>query len=284
MNFGGSPEVCFLGRSNVGKSSLLNALLRKEIAHASARPGRTRMMNAFAVGGIGSPEEVPKGTEEKGLVIMDMPGYGHGAHAEWGKQITKYLDKRRQLKRAFLLVDAEHEIKASDRQIIRMLQELQVPFQVVLSKVDRILFSKNGKKFPSGEVLQKRLERVHETALKVKELVMPSAEDEGKGVGEVIAICSQNPVDGKPVGIDQLRFAVLRAAGLELQQKSIDSSVVVDETVPYEGDGIHMPALRKAERVVDEDIVPFDAIPELYAPESGESEPLERKGRSPKDS
>jgi GTP-binding protein len=282
MDFGGSPEVCFLGRSNVGKSSLLNALLKKEIAHASARRGRTRMMNAFAVGGIGGPEEVPSGTEEKGLVVMDMPGYGHGAHAEWGKEIMKYLDKRKQLKRAFVLIDAEHEFKASDEKTIRMLQELQVPFQVVLSKVDRILFGKNGKKFPSGELLQKKLGRVHETALKAKGLVMPSAEDEGRGIGEVIAVCSQNPIDGKPIGIDQLRFAVLRAAGLELQQKSTGSRVVVDETVPYEGDVVHMPALRKAERVLDEDIVPFEEIPELYTPESGESERVEQQGKPSK--
>lgn len=82
------PEVAFLGRSNVGKSSLLNAVMGKEICWTSSRPGRTREMNAFGIGGT-------KGGESK-VVLLDMPGYGKASRAEWGVEIMKYLQGRRQ--------------------------------------------------------------------------------------------------------------------------------------------------------------------------------------------
>ncbi len=84
------PEVAFLGRSNVGKSSLLNALMGKNICHTSSKPGRTRSMNFFAVGGedgYGNPGR---------LAVLDMPGYGKGSREEWGTEIMKYLVGRKQ--------------------------------------------------------------------------------------------------------------------------------------------------------------------------------------------
>ena len=84
------PEVAFLGRSNVGKSSLLNALMGQNICHTSSKPGRTRSMNVFAVGGDdgrGSPGKV---------AVLDMPGYGKGSREEWGTEIMKYLVGRKQ--------------------------------------------------------------------------------------------------------------------------------------------------------------------------------------------
>ena len=84
------PEVAFLGRSNVGKSSLLNNLMGRKICHTSSKPGRTRSMNFFAVGGedgMGNPGKV---------VLLDMPGYGKGSREEWGEEIMKYLVGRKQ--------------------------------------------------------------------------------------------------------------------------------------------------------------------------------------------
>ncbi len=84
------PEVAFLGRSNVGKSSLLNSLMGRNICHTSSKAGRTRTMNFFAVGGADQAGNPGK------LVVLDMPGYGHGSREEWGLEIMKYLVGRKQ--------------------------------------------------------------------------------------------------------------------------------------------------------------------------------------------
>ena len=84
------PEVAFFGRSNVGKSSLLNALMGRKLCHTSSRPGRTRSMNFFAVGGEDHVGNLGR------LALLDMPGYGKGSHEEWGTEIMKYLAGRRQ--------------------------------------------------------------------------------------------------------------------------------------------------------------------------------------------
>ena len=90
MDKSAMPEVAFLGRSNVGKSSLLNALMGQKICHTSSKPGRTRSMNVFAVGG-----EDGHGNPGK-LAVLDMPGYGQGSQEEWGPEIMKYLVRRKQ--------------------------------------------------------------------------------------------------------------------------------------------------------------------------------------------
>jgi GTP-binding protein len=123
-------EVCFAGRSNVGKSSLINALTgRKTLARASNTPGRTQEINFFALGA------------ERFLV--DLPGYGYAEApvaivAKWQALLRSYLGGRQTLRRAFVLIDMRHGIKAVDEEILSLLDKSAVTFQVVLTKADKV--------------------------------------------------------------------------------------------------------------------------------------------------
>lgn len=125
-----SCEIAFAGRSNVGKSSLLNALTgRRALARTSNTPGRTRELNYFQVG--------------PSLHLVDMPGYGYARAqkslvAAWQKLIKEYLRGRPTLRRVFVLVDSRHGIKSNDAEIMDLLDEAAVIYQVVLTKADKI--------------------------------------------------------------------------------------------------------------------------------------------------
>ncbi len=124
------PEVAFAGRSNVGKSSLLNAFLAQgQLARTSNTPGRTREINYFRLGDA--------------MHIVDMPGYGYARASKslvegWNRLIQDYLRGRPQLGRVFLLIDSRHGVKPNDAQIMTLMDKAAVSYQIVLTKIDKL--------------------------------------------------------------------------------------------------------------------------------------------------
>lgn len=136
---GGAPEIAFLGRSNVGKSSLINALLGSKQAHTSSTPGRTRAINFFAL--YEGTESKPK--PHPTLVFADLPGYGYAKisksiSADWPRFINPYLAERPQLALCICLVDTNIPPQASDTQLITFLKQAQRPYLVVGTKSDKL--------------------------------------------------------------------------------------------------------------------------------------------------
>lgn len=125
----GLPEYAFIGRSNVGKSSLINMLTnRKSLAKTSGTPGKTQLINHFKI--------------DDSWYVVDLPGYGYakvskGHRKEFQELITSYLAKRKTLVTVFLLIDARHEPQKIDLEFMRWLGEAQVPFCLVFTKIDK---------------------------------------------------------------------------------------------------------------------------------------------------
>lgn len=124
------PEVAFAGRSNVGKSSLVNALTgRKTLARTSNTPGRTQQLNFFNLGNR--------------LKLVDMPGYGYAKESKdkveaWNDMVRRFLRGRVTLRRALVLIDSRHGLKPNDHEIMEMLDRTAVPYVVVLTKADKV--------------------------------------------------------------------------------------------------------------------------------------------------
>lgn len=132
----GPPEFAFLGRSNVGKSSLINSLLQQRLAHVSSSPGRTRSINFIGI-------YLKPGQPDPAFLLVDFPGYGYARisreiSAEWPKFIEPYLKKRETLALSIVLIDVNVPPQDSDRQLIGFLQSIGREFLVVATKSDKL--------------------------------------------------------------------------------------------------------------------------------------------------
>jgi GTP-binding protein len=169
-------EVAFAGRSNVGKSSLLNALTgRNSLARTSAEPGRTRQLNFFDLGGR--------------LTLVDMPGYGYARaskdiKADWQGMMFAYLRGRPNLVRVMLLLDARIEVKPADHEVMKLLDRAAVTFQIVLTKADGLKPPALAKKQTEARALA----RAHAAAF--PDIATTSAE-KGEGVPELRAVLAR---------------------------------------------------------------------------------------------
>ena len=166
-------EVCFAGRSNVGKSSLINALTgRKALARTSNTPGRTQEINFF--------------TLLETHYLVDLPGYGFAEAPlpvveKWQRLLKSYLSGRQTLRRAFVLIDARHGIKKVDQDILDLLDRSAVTFQVVLTKCDKLKSGQHEK------LLSQVSEALSKHPAAYPELVMTSSE-KGDGIAHLRAI------------------------------------------------------------------------------------------------
>jgi len=174
------PEIAFAGRSNVGKSSLINALFNnKSIAKTSNTPGRTQALNFFLVGNA--------------FHFVDMPGYGYAKAPKalvnsWNELIIQYLKGRRVLKRVYLLIDARHGVKPNDQEVMDLLNTAAMSYQIIVTKTDKVspaevqkvlakiedLFPKNPALYPillsSSAVKRTGLEEIQQAILETLRL------------------------------------------------------------------------------------------------------------------
>ncbi|TRX94311.1 hypothetical protein FHL15_004778 [Xylaria flabelliformis] len=209
------PEVCILGRSNVGKSSFVNALANRSsngLAHVSTKAGKTRSINTYGFGPAPTIKELQdQGSKRKDedipthtFHLVDMPGYGHASLKEWGKNIALYLKKRNFVKGAIVLIDAEVGPKDSDFHLLQLLSEAQLKTAIVMTKADKV---------------RKGLEGLRETCTKVWDGIraIEAQSTDGNWVWEkdvyVTAVGAKDSAVARST-LTTARLAVARLAGL----------------------------------------------------------------------
>lgn len=166
------PEIAFAGRSNVGKSSLVNALTgRKTLARTSNTPGRTQQLNFFNLGNR--------------LMIVDLPGYGYAKVSKttveaWNRTLRQFLKGRTVLQRVLLLVDSRHGLKDTDREMMDMLDQAAVSYQVILTKVDK-------PKKPELDAIVAETEAELRKHVAAHPVIVCTSADKGTGIPELRA-------------------------------------------------------------------------------------------------
>ena len=166
------PEIAFAGRSNVGKSSLVNALTgRRTLARVSAKPGHTRQVNFFDLAGR--------------LLLVDLPGYGFAQVSRsmketWQDLASAYLRGRPTLKRVCLLIDSRHGVKDSDRETMKNLDSAAVSYQLILTKVDQLKTADVPRAVAAAEAVARKHGAAHPE-------VLPTSSESGIGIAELRA-------------------------------------------------------------------------------------------------
>lgn len=201
-------------------------------------------MNGFGVAGGLEWGRAPQGEKQEpwrqfpqgGLVVVDMPGYGGGSREVWGQEALKYLERRKQLRRVFVLVDAEHGLKQSDITVFMHLRQQGVSHQIVLSKVDKLLL--DGSKMPSPLKLSNRLQKLQDMCANIRRTVDEEAGDGRPGMADILCCSSEHSLQDsghRKIGVDEIRWAVLSACGMESdssgqkRKKSLDGVKVLQD-------------------------------------------------------